>query len=367
MSLAQGNDRDIETALVPTEPKASHEIQVAHSAAHAQYEIQGQITVAKKFPRNEDAIYGKLVKSANRPTFAGLTTYSYPRGGSTIEGPSVYLAREIARCWGNIQYGSRIIHDDDESRTVRGWAWDVETNARKEQESTFKKLVQRKDKKGGQTRWVQPDERDLRELTNKHASICERNCLLHLLPPDLAEEIIQQAKKTLRDAGAKDPDATRKAMVRAFAGLGVTVEQLEVYLAHPINLATPDELADLRGIFQSIRDGHSSWLDYVRDKLEPEKGPVSIDSILNPSDPPTDTNGGKATDGRTTNTPAVERFEIDERIGHYKESLSQARMAADLDPLRSMLAADDVLDAKAKTTVGKLIDATAKKLQAATV
>ncbi len=47
-------------------------------------------------------------------------------------------------------------------------------------DDTFRKKIQRK--RDGQTVWVTPDERDLRELTNKRGAILERNCLLKLQP-----------------------------------------------------------------------------------------------------------------------------------------------------------------------------------------
>ena len=80
------------------------------------------------------------------------------RGGSQITGPSVDLAREMARLWG--QHSVRVPRADrgryDAHQGVR---LRPETNAHVESEDKFRKLIQRKDKRDGDQ---QPPERDMR-------------------------------------------------------------------------------------------------------------------------------------------------------------------------------------------------------------
>lgn len=246
-----------ETALA-TRREESTELAITAQQAMAEKEIEASIIVANRFPRNEDAVYERVMKSCSRFNFAAMACYSYPRGGQQIQGPSVNLARETARLWGNIRYGAEIVHDDETSRTVRGWAWDVQTNARESQDATFRKLIYRK-----KTGWQTPDERDLRELTNKHAAIAVRNCLLHLMPPDLIDDAIAAAKRTLKSDAGRDPDEARKRLVRAFLALGVSVGDLELYLGHPLRQITAAEIADLRGVYKSILDGNSLWKEHI--------------------------------------------------------------------------------------------------------
>jgi len=260
------------------------ELAVTAQQAMARHEIEGSLIIANRFPRNEDGAFEKVMKSCGRFAFASLACYSYPRGGQQIEGASVNLAREVARCWGNIRFGADIVHDDEESRTVRGWAWDLETNTKETQDATFKKLVYRR--KGG---WIKPDERDLRELTNKHSAIAVRNCLIHLVPPDLIDEAKRAAKATLQKGIAEDVDGHRKRMIRAFSTLGVSVEDVELYLGHPLRQATAEEIAKLRTVYKSISDGNSIWAEYVADK-QPEavNGGATIDDLkgAKPTEPP---------------------------------------------------------------------------------
>jgi hypothetical protein len=249
------------------------ELQASAAAAKEQHEIQSAILIAKRFPRNEDQAFEKLMKACARPTFAEDAGYSFPRGNkfneetgrwekNYVTGPSVNLAREAARVWQNIRYGLDVIREDGKSRLIRGWAWDVETNVKVSADDEFQKLIQRK-QKGGQTQWVVPDERDLRELTNRRGAILIRNSILQLLPRDLIEDAQEKAKATVKDAAAKDPDAARKKLILSFSELNVTPEMLEAKLGHKLVECSPTEIADLRNIYRSIRDGNSTWAEYV--------------------------------------------------------------------------------------------------------
>lgn len=248
----------VQDAALGTTSEFSQELAPTAAAEAARQEIQAAVILAKRFPRNEDEAYAKIIRSCKRPTFASDVEYSFPRGGKSVTGPSIYLAREFARAWGNIRHGCDVIADSDEERTIRAWAWDLETNVKVTADATFKKLIFRKN--GG---WIKPDERDMRELTNKHAALAKRNCLLELLPSDMVEDACIESKKTLKNQAAADPDAARKALINAFADLNVPIAGLEKYLGHPLAESSPDELAGLRTIYKSIKDGNSTWSEYL--------------------------------------------------------------------------------------------------------
>jgi hypothetical protein len=238
------------------------ELAVRRDVARVVQEVQGAIIVAQRFPRNEDEARVKLLRACKRPTFAENAEYEFPRGGNDVSGPSVQLAREAARVWGNIQYGFEIVSEDEVWRSIRAYAWDVETNSKPFQEDRFKKLIYRK-ANGGQ--WVKPDERDLRELTNRRAAICYRNCILQVIPSDLIQEAIEQSRMTLRDRAAADPDGERKRILDAFANdLNVMPNSVEAILGHSVTEASPVEIAKLRAIYKSIRDGNSTLNDYLQ-------------------------------------------------------------------------------------------------------
>jgi hypothetical protein len=247
------------------------ELKPAGEASRAKHEVEAAFVIAKRFPRNEDEAYQKIIKSCNRSTFAAQAVYQFPRGGVTVKGPSVNMAREAARVWGNIEFGFEITHEDEQSRLIEGYAIDRETNTRVKQSDEFKKLVQRK--RGGKTEWVTPDERDLRELTNRRAAILYRNCVLQLIPRDYIDEAMEICEQVIKSRVSKDPDGERKRVIKAFSEIGVSPEMLESYLKHSLSQSSPAEIADLRTIFQSIKDGHSKWSEYIKD-TKPQKNSV---------------------------------------------------------------------------------------------
>lgn len=278
----------IEETGLTTRTEQSFELTPTSAAAEKQFEIQSAIVIAKRFPRNEDTAFEKLMKAAKRTSFAEDAAYAFPRGGTTVEGPSVNLAREAARIWGNVRYGLEVIRDDEESRQIRGWAWDMETNTKVTAEDDFKKLVQRK------SGWIKPDERDLRELTNRRGAILVRNCLLQILPKDLVEDAMFRCKETLKKGAEQDPETARKRLILAFSELNVSPEMLESKLGHSLSRCSPAELADLRKVYKSIADGNSTWAEYAgSEKKEPEKGSLNIDDLK----PGTQENRGHGNEG----------------------------------------------------------------------
>lgn len=237
------------------------EVGAAAAVAREEAEIKSAIFLARQFPRNEFAAYNKVIKACERPGLAEEAVYNFPRGGQQVSGPSVNLAREIARCWGNIRYGLRVVSVDEDMVHIRGYAFDLETNAYVEHEDKFEKLVYRKGKG-----WVKPDERDLRELINRRGAILVRNAILQVVPSDVVDAAEEKAKETLRRAAAGEISQNReqaiRRLVKAFDGIGVTVEMLEGYLKHGLDAITADEIADLRAVYKSIQDGHSRREEY---------------------------------------------------------------------------------------------------------
>jgi len=272
------------TGMIAGDPSGngSNELATAGAASGAATEVQGAIMVAMRFPRDEDVAYGTIIKACQRPTFQQKAVYSYPRGGTTISGPSVNLAREFARAWRNIRYGFLVVSETEDSCHVRGYAWDMETNTKIEQDASFKTLIYRKNKG-----WIKPDEREKRELINKHGAIAERNCLLKILPADMVEDVVAEIRKNQAKGIRNDMEQHRKAIVGAFATINVTSEQLESFLTHPLTEITAECLMQLREIYTAIHDGSARWADYHKTKTDEKPKPktggeaATMDDLMN--------------------------------------------------------------------------------------
>ena len=120
----------------------------------------------------------------------------------------------------------------------------------------------------------------MRELTNKHAAIAIRNSILQLLPPDFIEDAMEQCKITLRGTIGKGRDEILKKLVKAFDELAITPAMIESRYGYPVAQLTEDDIDELRGIFESIKDGNSKRDEYFgAKKQEKETGSISLEDL----------------------------------------------------------------------------------------
>lgn len=245
-------------AAVDLKNKTGTELNATANAAAAQTKIQAAMLMAMNRPRDEQRVKDKLVAACGDEDFAEEALYSFPRGGSQVEGLSVNVAREMARLWGNLHYGVDVIGEDETTRQIRGWAWDLETGAQATLDDAFAKMVYRR-----KTGWEKADERELRELNNRRGAILERNCILKLIPPGLKKSAERAIRETLKRAAQKAPEAAIQKTAAAFAELNIPATEIEKYLGHPLKATTPEEIVKLRGVYRSIVDGNSRWDEYV--------------------------------------------------------------------------------------------------------
>ncbi len=254
-------------------------------AETAKRNVEIAILTAKRFPREEATCYARAIRCFERPGIAEEAVYNFPRGGSSVEGPSVACAREVARCWGNLDYGATITSEDDTWVHMTGYAVDLETNYRVSYPDAFPKKVQRKNRATGTTEWIDcKDERELRELKNRRGAILIRNALLSVLPKDVVNDCVAKAKETIKAKAGGDLKRSRDEVIRAlsvaFDEIGVAPELVEKYLGHKLSAITEDEVVTLKGIFKSLRDGHSKREEYFDIKAESREKAAELNAKL---------------------------------------------------------------------------------------
>ena len=244
---------------------------VAIEASRAIAEAQGKLVIAKRFPRNEVAAYAKAMEACQRPSMAAKAFYSFPRGGQTVEGPTIRFAEELARCWGNIDYGIKELSQDDGKSEMQAYAWDLETNAQSVQ--NFTNPHQREQ---GKKMVTLTSQRDIYENNANMATRRLRSRILAILPSWFVEDAIEECKKTL--AGQNDlPLVDRvKKMVVQFAKFGVTQEQIERRLKRKIETMTAEDFVEYIGIYNAIKGGDSKIADW----FEAEKTANELTNVL---------------------------------------------------------------------------------------
>lgn len=232
---------------------------VAIEASRAIAEAQGKLVIAKRFPRDEVTAYAKAMEACQRPSMAEKAFYSFPRGGQTVEGPTIRFAEELARCWGNIDYGIKELSQDDGKSEMQAYAWDLETNAQSVQ--NFTNLHQREVGKKMQALT------SLRDIYENNANMATRRLrarILAILPSWFVEDAIAECKKTLTGNNDTPLIDRVKKMIVQFAKLGVTKEQIETRLKRKVDTMTADDFVEYTGIFNAIKQGESKvaeWFD----------------------------------------------------------------------------------------------------------
>jgi hypothetical protein len=230
---------------------------IAIEASRAIAEAQGKFVIAKRFPRDEVKSYAKAIEACQRPTMAAKAFYSFPRGGQTVEGPTIRFAEELARCWGNIDYGIKELSQDDGKSEMQAYAWDLETNAQSVQNFTNPHKREQ-----GKKMVTLTSQRDIYENNANMATRRLRSRILAILPAWFVEDAIAECKKTL--AGQNDSpliDRVKK-MVVQFAKLGVTQEMIEKRLKRKVDTMTSDDFVEYVGIYNAIKGGESKIADW---------------------------------------------------------------------------------------------------------
>ena len=220
--------------------------------ARAVAEVQAAVIVAQNVPRDVVRARGEMKEACSRMALAQRAFYRVPNRG---EGPSVHLARELARIWGNIQYGVHELRRDDEAgeSEVQAFAWDVQTNTR----STRTFVVPHQKMKAGQRKAL-VDLNDVYLNNQNVGARAVRECLFTVLPTDFTDEAQDACRSTLEHGEGEPLDERVAKMVKAFDGIGVKVPQLETKLDRKRGQWTAGDVASMLIAYKSIQAGDSS-------------------------------------------------------------------------------------------------------------
>lgn len=226
------------------------------SASKMVAEIQAQMTLAKKFPRDPRQAMDNILNACTRSSLAESALYSYSRGGTDITGPSIRLAEAMAQSWGNMDIGIKEIEQVNGASIVEAYALDLETNTR---QSKIFQVPHLRYTKGGARRLEDP--RDIYELVANQGARRLRACILAVIPGDVTEAAVKQCEVTLHASADTGPESIKK-MVDAFASLGVTRAQIEARIQRRLESIQPAQVVALKKIFSSLRDGMSAPADW---------------------------------------------------------------------------------------------------------
>lgn len=241
-------------------------------------EVEAAIVVAMRHPRDPAAAIRMMREACQQPRLAERAFFRFPRGRDIngkpvfVSGPSIHLARELARCWGNVQYGiAEMRRDDDAAQSeMLAFAWDVQTNTRNS--SAFINPHMR-DKSGGPERLT--DMRDIYESNANAGARRVREAIFAILPTWFVEEAEDLCHKTLSEGGGKPLAQQVADAITGFANTGITQAQIEAKLGRPSAEWIEQDVAQLRVIYRSIQRGEVSQ----DEEFPPATAPVTAGEI----------------------------------------------------------------------------------------
>lgn len=236
-----------------------NEIQIfePQSDAVAQYGeplFDTQIATAKRYPRNIHRVLENSIATVTRTdAAAAVCGYALPRAGKQIQGASVHLARIIAQFYGNIRIQVKAGEVGSTHVTATAIVFDLETNYAIQVDSRRKIL----DSKGNRYN------EDMINTTMLAAmAIAERNAILKVIPSSIIDEVYGASRKRLTGdlTTAEKLIAKRKEVADYFMKTynATEADLLEMFGKQTMTQITPDDIATLRGVDQSLKDGDAT-------------------------------------------------------------------------------------------------------------
>jgi hypothetical protein len=269
------------------------DIAVAAIAAREQAAVHARYVMAERHPRDIEEFRVALLKECERHGFAEAAEYERSVGwgkdrttGAWKEnfacGPTIRFIEGALRCFRNVYPEVTTTFDDENMRIVRVTVTDLEANLSYASEIQMPKRVERRGKKNRATGNMEPPEgrevlgqrtttegrtnyivraTDDEMLIRGNALISKtiRTLAQRLLPADIVEECMAQARATLAKRDAADPDAAKRALIDSFDSVGVGPENLRDYLGHDLERIQPGELQSLRTLFSGLKEGGTTW------------------------------------------------------------------------------------------------------------
>lgn len=222
---------------------------VAIESERAVAEARGKIQIAKMFPRSEASATARFLESCKVREFAEVAIYTVPNRGS---GASIRFAEEAARLYGNFKYGHRELSRSTGRSEVEVFAWDMENNNDSTRQITVEHVLDSRN--GGAKKLT--DQADIDNRIANVASKQMRGRILALLPKTMISLGLAEVRKTLAGDNSEAMSVRVQRMAKAFSEkYGVTDKHLAAYIGHSLDTIMSDELADLQGVFNALKEG----------------------------------------------------------------------------------------------------------------
>lgn len=286
---------------------------ISTEEARAVAQVQAGMTIAKRFPRDEQEAMTKALRTCAVAEFAEGAEYVFPRGGKSVRGASIRLLEEITRHWKNIEWSvMEITRDETAGQSLaQTYAVDLENNTWSRRQFI---VPHRRDVSEG-SKDLKSD-RDIYEMVANMGSRRVRACLEGLIPQYVIDGCVKACRDTLAKRDKEKPLAQRiVTLVETFKTLTppVTETQLSKWLkGRPVTEMRENEYQDLRAIGRSLKDGVARIEDHfeqatVADAMNSKRAAATPPKTTTPApaaEPPAEHAAEKAAEPAAQPTPA---------------------------------------------------------------
>ena len=228
------------------------------------------IATARKFPRILANVKAKMIEFATLDEeTASSCFYTLPRGGKSIQGPSVRLAEIALSSYQNIKAGARVLSVDSTSENphviVQAVCQDIQNNVSISIEK--RRRITTKKNQDGSRKPVSDD--DIQLAANAGSAIAFRDAVFKVIPGALIKPVYEQAKRVavgevksiverrgkvidrLKQMGATEDRILAAVSCKKVDDVGL--EQLEILVG--LGTAIKDGEVTLEEAFPIIKDG----------------------------------------------------------------------------------------------------------------
>ena len=215
--------------------------------------IDTQIATAKAYPRNmKRAVDNSVFIVTLDEETASTCSYSLPRGGKVVTGPTVHLAKILAQNWGNLRIEAKVIAIEKTTLSSQAIAFDLENNL----------AIKVEVKRSIMTKIGRMNDDMITVTGNAANAIAMRNAILNVIPKAVVDKVYNEAKNKITGNLSDDTKlaAKRKKVFDGFnSTYGVTEQEiLGVIGKAALEHITQDDLVVLIGIGQAIKDGDTN-------------------------------------------------------------------------------------------------------------
>jgi len=244
----------------------SEEIQIIETSTDVIYQqdkamIDIQVATANAYPRNlQRVIENALAIVQIDQETAKTCNYSVPRGGKSITGPTIHLAKILLQEMGNMRAEVKVISIEPKTVVSQAICWDLQKNT----------AIKVEVRKSIMTKTGRMNDDMITVTGNACNSIALRNAIFVVVPKQITDKVYNVAKQMIT-GDVSDENKLIKKRKEVFKEMMETYDVTESQVLYIVGkeatkYITPDDLMVLIGVIQAIKDGDTTVNDVFKSK-----------------------------------------------------------------------------------------------------